>query len=161
RPASTPSVIATDTETRLRALLARRIVILDGAMGTMIQQLRLTEEQFRGLDRTQRFASHPVDLRGNNDLLSLTRPEGAEKINADFLDAGADIIETNTFGASRIAQEDYKLGDIAYDLNVAAARVARAAVDKVTTAERPRFVAGAMGPTPRTASISPDVNDPG
>src|SRR5215831_8674095 len=98
---------ASDTEVRLRELLARRILILDGAMGTMIQRLRLTEEQFRGLDRTQRFAAHTVDLRGNNELLSLTRPEVVQEIHEAFLDAGADLIETNTFGATRIAQEDY------------------------------------------------------
>jgi 5-methyltetrahydrofolate--homocysteine methyltransferase len=150
-----------DTETELRQLLAHRILILDGAMGTMIQQLRLTEQQFRGLDRTQRFAAHAVDLRGNNELLSLTRPEVVQQIHEEFLAAGADLIETNTFGATRVAQEDYRLGDIAYELNVAAAQVARAACAKFTTEERRRFVVGAMGPTPRTASISPDVNDPG
>src|SRR5262245_20017829 len=100
--------VPSDTETRLRDLLARRILILDGAMGTVIQRLRLSEEEFRGLDRTQRFASHPIDLRGNNELLSLTRPEVVEEIHEAFLDAGADVIETNTFGATRIAQEDYK-----------------------------------------------------
>jgi 5-methyltetrahydrofolate--homocysteine methyltransferase len=152
---------ASDTESDLREQLARRILIMDGAMGTMIQRLRLTEEEFRGLDRSQRFAAHPVDLRGNNELLSLTRPEIVQEIHTAFLDAGADLIETNTFGATRIAQEDYRLGDIAYELNVAAARIARAACEAFTTPERRRFVAGAMGPTPRTASISPDVNDPG
>jgi 5-methyltetrahydrofolate--homocysteine methyltransferase len=150
-----------ETETVLRQLLPRRILILDGAMGTMIQRLRLTEEQFRGCDRTQRFADHPVDLRGNNELLSLTRPEVVEQIHEEFLAAGADLVETNTFGATRIAQEDYRLGDIAYELNVAAARIARAACEKFSAAGKPRFVIGAMGPTPRTASISPDVNDPG
>jgi 5-methyltetrahydrofolate--homocysteine methyltransferase len=152
---------ASDTEIRLRDLLARRILILDGAMGTMIQRLHLTEGDFRGVDRTPRFAGHAIDLRGNNEVLSLTRPEVVQEIHEAFLDAGADVVETNTFGATRIAQEDYKLGDVAYELNVAAARIARAACAKFSTAERPRFVAGAMGPTPRTASISPDVNDPG
>jgi 5-methyltetrahydrofolate--homocysteine methyltransferase len=151
----------TDTERRLRDLLARRILILDGAMGTMIQRLRLSEEAFRGLDRTQRFAAHPVDLRGNNELLSLTRPEIVLEIHEAFLAAGADLIETNTFGATRIAQDDYKLGDLAYEMNVAAARIAREACAKYESPGRPRFVIGAMGPTPRTASISPDVNDPG
>src|SRR5262249_9666772 len=99
-----------DTELRLREVLARRILILDGAMGTMIQRLQLTEEQFRGLDRTQRFAAHGIDLRGNNELLSITRPEVVQEIHEAFLDAGADLIETNTFGATRIAQEDYRLG---------------------------------------------------
>jgi 5-methyltetrahydrofolate--homocysteine methyltransferase len=149
------------TEARLRELLARRIVILDGAMGTMIQRLHLTEQQFRGVDRTPRFAAHPVDLRGNNELLSITRPEVVAQIHAEFLEAGADVVETNTFGATRIAQDDYGLGDLAYEMNVAAAQIASAACARVATPERPRFVAGAMGPTPRTASISPDVHDPG
>ncbi len=147
----------TATESRLRELLARRILILDGAMGTMIQQYRLSEADFRG----ERFAGHPIDLRGNNDLLSLTRPELIREIHEQYLAAGADIIETNTFGATSIAQDDYKLGALAYEMNVAAARIARAAVAQYSSADRPRYVAGALGPTPRTASISPDVNDPG
>ncbi len=149
------------TEDRLRALLARRILILDGAMGTMIQRHKLREEDFRGLDRTQRFADHPIDCKGNNELLLLTRPEVIQDIHEQYLAAGADIVETNTFGATRIAQADYELADLAYEMNVAAARIARQACDRYTTPERPRFVAGAIGPTPRTASISPDVNDPG
>jgi 5-methyltetrahydrofolate--homocysteine methyltransferase len=152
---------ASDTETVLRNLLARRILILDGAMGTMIQRLHLSEEAFRGLDHTQRFAAHPVDLRGNNELLLLTQPAVIREIHESFLEAGADLIETNTFGATRIAQDDYKLGDLAYEMNVAAARIACEACAKYATPERPRFAIGAMGPTPRTASISPDVNDPG
>ncbi len=147
----------TATESRLRELLARRILILDGAMGTLIQQYRLSEAEFRG----ERFAGHPIDLRGNNDLLSLTRPELIREIHEQYLAAGADIIETNTFGATSIAQDDYKLGALAYEMNVAAARIARAAVEQFSSADRPRYVAGALGPTPRTASISPDVNDPG
>ncbi len=150
-----------DTERLLRDQLAQRILILDGAMGTMIQRLRLSEEAFRGLDRTQRFADHPVDLRGNNDLLVLTRPEVIGQIHEAFLEAGADLIETNTFGATRIAQDDYKLGALAYEMNVAAAKLAREACTRFSTPEKPRFAIGAMGPTPRTASISPDVNDPG
>ncbi|HET7865643.1 MAG TPA: homocysteine S-methyltransferase family protein [Burkholderiaceae bacterium] len=141
----------------LPALLAERIVIIDGAMGTMIQRHKLAEADFRG----ERFKDHGKDLRGNNDLLVLTRPDVISTIHESYLAAGADLIETNTFGATSIAQEDYALGHIAYELNVAAAQLARAACAKFSTLERPRFAAGALGPTPRTASISPDVNDPG
>jgi 5-methyltetrahydrofolate--homocysteine methyltransferase len=143
--------------TALPDLLRSRIAIIDGAMGTLIQRHRLAEADFRG----SRFTDHGKDLKGNNDLLVLTRPDIIDQIHAAYLAAGADIIETNTFGATSIAQEDYGLGHIAREMNVAAARVARAAADRFTTADRPRFVAGALGPTPRTASISPDVNDPG
>ena len=142
---------------QLPALLQQRIVIIDGAMGTMIQRHRLGEAEFRG----ERFKDHPKDLKGNNDLLVLTRPDVIRSIHDAYLAAGADIIETNTFGATRVAQEDYGLGDVAREMNVAAARIAREAADAASTPERPRFVAGALGPTPRTASISPDVNDPG
>ncbi|HQR19913.1 MAG TPA: methionine synthase [Burkholderiaceae bacterium] len=145
------------TEARLREALARRILILDGAMGTMIQSRKLDEADFRG----ERFADHPVHLKGNNDLLVLTRPDVVREIHDQYLAAGADIIETNTFGATAIAQDDYRLGSLAYEMNVAAARIARESADRVTSAEKPRYVAGALGPTPRTASISPDVNDPG
>jgi 5-methyltetrahydrofolate--homocysteine methyltransferase len=138
-------------------LLRQRILIIDGAMGTMIQQEHLSEADFRG----SRFADHPVDLKGNNDLLVLTRPELIQRIHEQYLAAGADLIETNTFGATRIAQADYGLGPLAREMNVAAARLARQACDRHATPQRPRFVAGALGPTPRTASISPDVNDPG
>ncbi len=141
----------------LAPLLRQRIVIIDGAMGTMIQRYKLGEADFRGT----RFAEHPKDLKGNNDLLVMTRPDVIRAIHAQYLAAGADIIESNTFGATSIAQEDYGLGHIAREMNVAAARVARSAADEYSTPERPRFVAGALGPTPRTASISPDVNDPG
>ncbi|WP_088279977.1 homocysteine S-methyltransferase family protein [Ideonella sp. A 288] len=141
----------------LPALLRERIVVIDGAMGTMIQRHRLGEADFRG----PRFAAHPKDLKGNNDLLPLTRPDVIRQIHEQYLRAGADIIETNTFGATSIAQEDYGLADIARELNVAAARIAREAADAVATPDHPRFVAGALGPTPRTASISPDVNDAG
>jgi 5-methyltetrahydrofolate--homocysteine methyltransferase len=149
----TPSAV----ERQLRDLLARRILILDGAMGTMIQRYRLGEADFRGT----RFAAHPRDLKGNNELLQLTAPQVVREIHEQYLAAGADIVSTNTFGATRTAQEDYGLAEFACEMNVEAARIARAAADRFTTAERPRFVAGAMGPTPKTASISPDVNDPG
>jgi len=138
-------------------LLHQRILVLDGAMGTMIQRYKLSEADFRGA----RFAGHGKDLKGNNDLLQLTRPDVIREIHEQYLAAGADLIETNTFGATSIAQEDYDLAGIAYELNVEAAKLARAACDKYATPDKPRFVAGALGPTPRTASISPDVNDPG
>ncbi len=141
----------------LAALLPQRIVIIDGAMGTMIQRFKLTEADYRG----ERFKDHPKDLKGNNELLQFTRPDVIRNIHEQYLAAGADIIETNTFGATSIAQEDYDLAPLAREMNVAAARIAREAADKFSTPEKPRFVAGAVGPTPRTASISPDVNDPG
>ena len=141
----------------LPAILRQRIAIIDGAMGTMIQRYRLTEADFR----SERFASHAKDLKGNNDLLVMTRPDVISEIHAAYLAAGADIIETNTFGATSIAQEDYGLGHIAREMNLAAARLAREAADRYSTPDKPRFVAGALGPTPRTASISPDVNDAG
>ncbi|GAB4113400.1 MAG: homocysteine S-methyltransferase family protein [Rubrivivax sp.] len=141
----------------LPALLAQRIVIIDGAMGTMIQRHKLGEEAFRN----EALRDHPKDLKGNNDLLVLTRPDVIRAIHDQYLAAGADIVETNTFGATRIAQEDYGLAHLVREMNLAAARIARAACDAVATPEHPRFVAGALGPTPRTASISPDVNDPG
>ena len=142
---------------RLPELLRSRILVIDGAMGTMIQRHRLGEAEFRG----ERLASHPKDLKGNNDLLVLTRPQVIAEIHEQYLAAGADLVETNTFGANSIAQEDYGLAHLAREMNVAAARLARAACDRYSTPEQPRFVAGAIGPTPRTASISPDVNDPG
>jgi 5-methyltetrahydrofolate--homocysteine methyltransferase len=141
----------------LPALMARRIVILDGAMGTMIQRFKLGEADFRG----QRFADHPKDLKGNNELLQFTRPDVIRGIHDAYFAAGADIVETNTFGATSIAQEDYGLAHVAREMNVAAARIAKEAARAASTPEKPRFVAGALGPTPRTASISPDVNDPG
>ncbi|MDE2368603.1 MAG: homocysteine S-methyltransferase family protein [Burkholderiales bacterium] len=141
----------------LAELLQRRIAVIDGAMGTMIQRWKLTEADFRG----SRFADHPKDLKGNNDLLVLTRPDVIRAIHDQYLGAGADLIETNTFGATSVAQEDYGLAHLAGEMNEAAARLARAAADAHATPEQPRFVAGALGPTPRTASISPDVNDPG
>lgn len=145
----------------LPALLRQRILILDGAMGTMIQQRKFSEEDYRGLKQSQRFANHPIDLKGNNELLVLTQPDAIRQIHDAYLEAGADIIETNTFGATSIAQEDYKMAELAREMNVAAAKLARAACDQYSTADKPRFVAGAIGPTPKTASISPDVNDPG
>jgi 5-methyltetrahydrofolate--homocysteine methyltransferase len=141
----------------LPGVLQQRIAIIDGAMGTMIQRYKLSEADFRG----ERFRDHAKDLKGNNDLLQLTQPQVIREIHDQYLAAGADLIETNTFGATRIAQEDYGLGHIARELNVAAAQIARAAADAHSTPDKPRFVAGALGPTPRTASISPDVNDPG
>src|SRR5215212_6358088 len=142
-----------------RALLEQRIVLLDCAMGTMIQSYGLSEGDYRG----ERFANHPVELRGNNDLLSITQPEIIRHIHEAAMDAGSDIIETNTFSSTSIAQADYRLEDLAYELNLEAARIARAAADAYTekNSERPRYVAGALGPTNRTASLSPDVNNPG
>ena len=142
---------------QLPAILAQRIAILDGAMGTMIQRFKLTEAQYRG----ERFKDFPRDVKGNNELLSLTRPDVIRDIHEGYLAAGADLIETNTFGATRIAQEDYKMADLAREMNLESAKLARAACDKFSTPDKPRFVAGALGPTPKTASISPDVNDPG
>ena len=137
-------------------LLTERILVLDGAMGTMIQRHKLDEAAFRG----ERFAGHGKDLKGDNELLCLTRPDVVLEIHRAYLAAGADVIETNTFGATSIAQADYDLSGLAYELNVAAAKLARQACDEFSTPERPRFVAGALGPQPKTASISPDVNDP-
>jgi 5-methyltetrahydrofolate--homocysteine methyltransferase len=150
--------MATDIRSVLASALARRILVLDGAMGTMVQRLALTEADFRG----ERFAAHPRDLKGNNDLLVLTRPDAVADIHAQYLEAGADIIETNTFSANAVSQADYGLEAIAYELNVAAAQVARRVADD-WTARAPgqrRFVAGAMGPTTKVLSISPDVNNP-
>lgn len=138
------------------AALQERILILDGAMGTMIQRYKLGEQDFRG----DRFVGHHKDLKGNNELLSLLRPDVIGEIHAQYLQAGADVIETNTFGATSIAQGDYDLAALAYEMNVASARIACQARDQHSTPDRPRFVAGALGPQPKTASISPDVNDP-
>lgn len=141
----------------LPALLEKRILILDGAMGTMIQRYKLGEAQYRG----DRFANIAQDVKGNNELLSLTQPQVIREIHDQYLAAGADIIETNTFGATRVAQADYRMEDLAWEMNVESAKLARAACDAASTPDKPRFVAGAIGPTPKTASISPDVNDPG
>ncbi|WP_111496075.1 methionine synthase [Marinobacter bohaiensis] len=151
-----------DRETRLKQLhnaLQERIVVLDGGMGTMIQNLKLEEAAFRA----ERFADYDQDVQGNNDLLNLTQPALLRNIHADYLAAGADIIETNTFNSTRLSQSDYGLEDLAYELNVAGAQLARQIADEFTAKEphKPRFVAGAVGPTSRTASISPDVNNPG
>jgi len=156
----------TAQENILRKLLAERILLLDGAMGTMIQQHKLTEEDYRGgiNGRFAKFSApkgqRELFLKGNNELLSLTQPQIIREIHESYLEAGSDIIETNTFGATEIAQEDYAMSDLAYEMNVASAKLARQAVDKFSTKLKPRFVAGAVGPTPKTASISPDVNDP-
>src|SRR5918995_2646818 len=144
---------------KFRSLLKQRILVLDCAMGTMIQGHSLSEEDYRG----ERFADHPRDLKGNNDLLSHTQPDVIRCIHEAVLEVGADIVETNTFNATAISQADYGTEHLAYELNRKAARLAREAADGVTTRtpEKPRFVAGAIGPTNRTASLSPDVNNPG
>ena len=143
----------------LNKLLKERILILDGAMGTMIQHHKLSEKDFRG----ERFKNHSHDLKGDNDLLCLTQPEIIKNIHRAYLEAGADIIETNTFNSTSISQADYKLERIIYELNLAAAKLAREAADEFTKKNpaKPRFVAGALGPTNKTASLSPNVNDPG
>ena len=143
----------------IKAILKDRILVLDGAMGTMIQRHKLEEEDFR----KGWFENHPSSLKGNNDLLSLTRPEIIKEIHAEYFKAGADIAETNTFSGTTIAQADYGLESAVYDINFESAKIAREVADEFTQKEpnKPRFVAGSMGPTNRTASISPDVNDPG
>ncbi|WP_131112277.1 methionine synthase [Sulfuricystis thermophila] len=146
-----------DRSRELCDLLAQRILILDGAMGTMVQKHGLVEADYRG----ERFRDHAKDLKGNNDLLCLTRPDVITGIHAAYLEAGADIIETNTFNATRVSQSEYGLEALAYELNVAGARLAREVADRYSTADKPRFVAGVLGPTSRTCSLSPDVNDPG
>ena len=147
------------TRKTLEAILSRRVMVMDGAMATMIQSHGLGEADFRG----EQFADHPAELKGCNDLLSLTQPDIIAEIHRAYLEAGADIIETNTFNSTRIALSDYDLQDKAYDINRASAELARKAADEATASNtaKPRFVAGAMGPTNRTLSISPDVNDPG
>ncbi|MEL6873256.1 MAG: homocysteine S-methyltransferase family protein, partial [Pseudomonadota bacterium] len=144
---------------QLTAAARERILILDGAMGTMIQRHSLGEADYRGA----RFADWGHDVAGNNDLLSLTQPDIIRDIHAAYFEAGADIVETNTFSAQRISMADYGMEDLVGELNRESARLAREAADALTakTPDRPRFVAGAVGPTNRTASISPDVNDPG
>lgn len=149
----------TDKTTEIKQLMAERILILDGAMGTMIQSYKLEEDDYRG----QRFSDHPCDLKGNNDLLSITRPDIIKAIHAAYFDAGADIVETNTFNSTSIAMADYQMEDLVYELNKDGAALARAVADEFESKnpERPRFVAGVLGPTNRTCSISPDVNNPG
>ena len=148
-----------DTEqiTYLKNELEKRILILDGAMGSLLQTYRLTEADFRG----EQFADHPCELKGYNDLLSITQPHIVKEIHANYCSAGADIIETNTFTSTSVSMADYQLQDIAYQVNYAAARIAREVADKWTSPDKPRFVAGSMGPTNRSCSISPNVNDPG
>ena len=141
----------------LTELLDAKILILDGAMGTMIQRLKLTEAQYRG----ERFADFTRSVQGNNELLSLSSPQVIQDIHESYLASGVDIIETNTFGATRVAQEDYKMADLAFEMNLASAKLARKACDNYSTATHKRYAFGALGPTPKTASISPDVNDPG
>ena len=143
----------------LPGLMAERILLLDGGMGTMIQSHRLTEADYRG----ERFADWPVDLRGNNDLLSITRPQVISGIHQAYLEAGADILETNTFNSTSVSMADYRMESLAPELNRAGATLARAVADRAEEQDpaRPRYVAGVLGPTNRTASISPDVADPG
>ena len=144
----------------IKAALQQRILVIDGAMGTMIQRYRLDEGGYRG----DRFRDFPHSLKGNNDLLCLTRPEIVRAIHREYLEAGADIIETNTFNAQALSLADYHMEDLAYEINLAAARLAKEAVAGFAADHpnsTPRFVAGALGPTNKTASLSPDVNDPG
>jgi len=143
----------------LKDLLSERILVLDGAMGTMLQAYTFEEEDFRG----KQFANHTIPLAGNNDLLSITQPKAIYEVHAKYLEAGADIIETNTFSGTSIAMADYALEDYVTELNVASAKIARQAADDFTAKNpnKPRFVAGSIGPTNKTASMSPDVNDPG
>ncbi len=149
--------IRPDCTEELTAALRKRIVVIDGAMGTAIQRDRPDEAGYRG----DRFTEWPTALQGNNDLLTLTQPQIIEGIHREYLEAGADILETNTFNANAISLSDYDMADLSYELNYAGAALARKAADEYTTADKPRYVAGAIGPTTRTASISPDVNDPG
>lgn len=144
---------------KIEDILKERILVIDGAMGTMIQRHTLEEADFRG----ERFKNHSFPLKGNNDILSLTRPDIIKDIHRQYLEAGADILETNTFSGTTIAQADYHLEDAVYDINYESARLAREVADEFTRKEphKPRFVAGAMGPTNKTASLSPDVNNPG
>ena len=143
----------------IKEILKERILVLDGAMGTMIQRYTLDENDFRG----ERFKNHTHPLKGNNDILSITRPDIIKNIHLEYLNAGADILETNTFSANVISQADYQLEDAVYDINYESARIAKEACNEVTqkNPSKPRFVAGSIGPTNRTASISPDVNRPG
>lgn len=141
----------------LKEILKKRVLLLDGAMGSLIQQYQLQEADFRGA----RFSNHPMPLQGDNDLLVLTRPDVIEAIHKQYLAAGSDIIETNTFNATTISQADYGMEAEVYEINRQAALLARRAADQYSTPDKPRFVAGAMGPTNKTASMSPDVNNPG
>ncbi len=142
---------------QLETLLKSRILILDGAMGTMIQRRKLQEADYRG----ERFTDYHLDIKGNNDLLAITQPQIIREIHEEYLEAGADILETNTFNATKVSMADYEMEDLAFELNVAGAKLAREAADKYSTPDKPRFVAGVLGPTSKTCSMSPDVNDPG
>lgn len=144
---------------KLYKALSERILVLDGAMGTMLQRYKFTEEDYRG----ERFKNWEYPLKGNNDLLSLTQPQAIEEVHRKYLEAGADIIETNTFSGTTIAMADYHMEDLVYELNFESAKIARKVCDEFSTAnpEKPRFVAGSIGPTNKTASLSPEVNDPG
>ncbi len=139
--------------------IQKRILVLDGAMGTMLQEYKFTEEDFRG----ERFKDHPSPLQGNNDLLSITQPEAVKEVHRKYFAAGADIVETNTFSGTTIAMADYQMESLVYELNYESAKIAKEVADEFTEKEpeKPRFVAGSIGPTNRTASMSPDVNDPG
>jgi 5-methyltetrahydrofolate--homocysteine methyltransferase len=144
---------------KLKSILNDRIMVLDGAMGTMLQNYAFEEKDFRG----KRFADFPVNLQGNNDLLSLTQPQAIKDIHAKYFEAGADIVETNTFSSTSIAMADYQMEDLVYELNFESAKIAKEVANSFTakTPQKPRFVAGSMGPTNKTASLSPDVNNPG
>ena len=144
---------------KITEVIKNRILVLDGAMGTMLQAYKFSEEDFRG----ERFKEYPIPLQGNNDLLSITQPEAIKTIHASYFEAGADIIETNTFSGTSIAMADYQMEDLVYELNYQSAKIAKEVAEEYTHKEphKPRFVAGAIGPTNRTASMSPDVNDPG
>ena len=144
---------------KIKKVLQERILVLDGAMGTMLQAYKFSEEDFRG----ERFKEYPISLQGNNDLLSLTQPEAIKTIHAKYFEAGADIVETNTFSGTTIAMADYQMQDLVYELNYQSAKIAKEVALEFTAREphKPRFVAGSIGPTNRTASMSPDVNDPG
>ncbi len=144
---------------KIQEALQQRILVLDGAMGTMIQAYKFTEEDFRN----KRFKDYPVPLQGNNDLLSITQPQAIKEIHAKYFEVGVDIVETNTFSGTTIAMADYQMEDLVYELNYESAKIAKEVAEEFTAKEphKPRFVAGAMGPTNRTASLSPDVNDPG
>ncbi len=152
-----PNVI-NPLEAKLRILLKQRILILDGAMGTMIQQYKLTESDYRGArfkDFKAPAGQRELFVKGNNELLSLTQPQVIQEIHEQYLAAGADVIETNTFGATSVAQDDYHMTHLVHEMNVQSAKLAKAACQKYSTPDKPRFVAGALGPTPKTASISP------
>lgn len=144
---------------KIEKILKERILILDGAMGTMLQQYDFTEEDFRG----ERFKDHKIPLKGNNDLLSITQPEAIKEVHRKYFEAGADIVETNTFSATSIAMADYEMEDLAYELNYESAKIAKEVAQEFNEKQpnKPRFVAGSIGPTNKTASMSPDVNDPG